>query len=337
MAIVGCVSSTDDGERIASLLSDVFHIDKNSTLNQQFQQWKYWAPHPLLSSRSHVLKDADSVVAHGCIWPIQLRAQSGSLMAFHLIDWAARSDVPGAGMQVFRRCCSGMAAAFSIGGTPAARSVLQAVGFKDYNNMSFLWRPLRPFRSELEESATDWKTPVRAARNLAWFLYPAVNLPAGWDVSPEEPCRIPESLWPCESAGLAVSVRSAKLLEHIVACPAIGRSVCYLLRKDSKPVAYALLVQVRRQVRLADYGPAGLDEETSMVLGISAQVVARSTFPGATTMTAATAEAPVRLGFAKSGFRRWREQPIRVLKLNKALNPINRFRLTLMDWDALCM
>ncbi len=56
-------------------------------------------------------------VAHGCIWPIELQLSEGNLMGFHLIDWAAKGDVPGAGAQVFRQTCVNMPAAFSLGGS----------------------------------------------------------------------------------------------------------------------------------------------------------------------------------------------------------------------------
>jgi len=106
---------------------------------------------------------------------------------------------------------------------------------------------------------------------------------------------------------------------------------------NSSAVAYFLLVQVGDQVRLADYGPAGLDEETSRIVGLGAQALALSMFPDATSVMAATSEPHSRSGFLRSGFRLVREEPIKVLKLNNSLSPISQFRLTLIDGDALCL
>jgi hypothetical protein len=333
-------SSPADRDSITALLSAALGIGENApALDPNFQQWKYWGPHPLIDvSRSHILKEQGSVVAHGCVWPIQLCAPSGSFKAFHLIDWAARRDIPGAGMQVLRQCCCGMAAMFSIGGSAMTRKILPAFGFKPYNHMTFLHRPLRPLQRALRESPADWKMPARVLHNLYMHLYPSRTLPEGWHVSPAELGQIPESLWPTASAGVAVSQRSSQLLTHVMTCPAIRRSACGLLSRGTNPAAaYLLLVQVRNQVRLADYGPSDLDEETSRILGLGAQALALSLFPDATAVIAATSELPTRYGFLRSGFRLIGEEPIKVLKLDKSLSSIASFRLTLLDWDALCL
>ena len=340
MLLAGCVSSPADRDSITSLMREALGISANeSAIDPNFQHWKYWEPHPLIDgSRSHTLKDDRAIVAHGCVWPIQLCTPSGTFKAFHLIDWAAKRDTPGAGMQVLRQCCREMAAVFSIGGSAMTRKILPAFGFKPYNHMTFLRRPLRPFQPALRESPADWKMPARVVRNLSWYYYPSRTLPEGWRLSPVEPGQIPEALWPTTSAGEAVSQRSSRLLSHVVTCPVIRRSTCGLLSKGANPTtAYVLLVQVGDQVRLADYGPAGLDEETSRILGLGAQALALSVFPDATAVIAATSEPPTRSGFLKSGFRLSRDESIKVLKLDKSLSSIERFRLTLLDWDALCL
>lgn len=338
MSFAGCTSSPGDCNSITSLLSTALDISGNTpALDQSIQQWKYWGPHPLIEvSRSHILKEQGAVVAHGGVWPIALCAPSGYFKAFHLIDWAAKRDTPGAGMQVLRQCCGGMAAMFSIGGTAMTKKILPAFGFKSYNHMTFLHRPLRPLKSTLQESRADWKMPARVLRNLYRYLYPLRTLPQGWHVSPTEPGQIQEPLWPSASVGVAVSQRSSRLISHIMTCPAIRRSACALLSKGANPAAaYFLLVQIRDQVRLVDYGPANLDEETSRILGLGAQALARALFPDAITMVAATSESPTLSGFLRSGFRLNYEEPIRVLKLDPSLNSIDRFRLTLLDSDVL--
>lgn len=338
MSFVGYTSSPGDRNNITSLLSAALGIGENAPeVDQRFQQWKYWGPHPLIGvSRSHILKEQGAIVAHGGVWPIELCTPSGYFKAFHLIDWAAKRDSPGAGMQVLRQCCCGMAAMFSIGGTAMTKKILPAFGFKSYNHMSFLQRPLRPLQPALRESPADWKAPARVLRNLYRYLYPSRTLPQGWHVSRTELGQIPESLWPSASAGMAASQRSSQLISHVMSCPAIRRSACGLLSRGANPAAaYFLLVQVRDQVRLADYGPTDLDEETSRILGLGAQALALSLFPDAIAMIAATSELPTLSGFFRSGFSLNYEEPIRVLKLDPSLGSIDRFRLTLLDSDAL--
>src|ERR1700690_418482 len=151
MSVAGCISSLADRSDITLLLRTTLGIDENAiTVAPDFQQWKYWEPHPFTSgSRSHTLTKQGAIVAHACAWPIQLCVPAGSLRAFHLVDWAATTGIPGAGMQVLRDCCSQMAAAFCVGGSAMTKKILPAFGFKPYNHMTFLHRPLQPFQPAL--------------------------------------------------------------------------------------------------------------------------------------------------------------------------------------------
>ena len=334
-----CLSSPADREDINAVLrSELDSTEGAAFLNRELQQWKYWAPHPLTPlSRSHILKKNGTVVGHACAWPVRLLAPSGELNTFHLVDWAARRDRPGTGIQVLRYCCDGMAAAFSIGGSAMTRKILPLAGFKTYNRVAFLFRPLRPVQSAVREAPLNWQTPARALRNVWWALEPKKRLPHGWEITIGDSGNIPQHLLPVQIPGQAVSVRSPEILAHIMACPALRGSACCVLKRGGECLAYLLLVRVGRQVRLADYGPPGLDEETSMVLGTSAQMLARSAFPGAATLVAATTEEPVRTGWIRSGLHAGREETISALKLNPALDHIDRFWMTLLDWDAVCL
>ncbi len=300
-------------------------------------RWKYWTPHPLFArDRSRIIERGSEILAHGGIWPIRLAAELGKFSCFHLIDWAARPNTPGVGVQVLHQCGAGLAANFSIGGSAMSRKIPPVVGFRAYNPMWFLVRPMRPLEPVRSGLKWNWKSPLRAARNLIWYLYPIVKLPADCKVETRQPAEIPECLWPRVLPGIAVSERSPSLLEHISSCPTVRRSACAVLSRESKPLAYMFLVQVGSQIRLADYGPAGLDEETATILGTAAQELAKRLFPTGSDMLAVTSEAAVRNGFARAGFRLNREEPIRVLKIENQLENVDQFRLTLLDWDALC-
>src|SRR5664280_580744 len=141
MPLIGGSSSPAQRDRIARLLTQTIGIDAEQ---EAFQRWKYWDPHPLFpNSRSYVLLDGETIVAHGCSWPVRLQGTFGELPCMHLIDWAAERKVPGAGMQVLQLCQKEVGAVFSIGGSDMTRKILPAFGFKAYNGISFLYRPLR--------------------------------------------------------------------------------------------------------------------------------------------------------------------------------------------------
>ena len=280
-----------------------------------------------------MVRDDSSIVAHGCVWPVVLRTDTGLASAFHLIDWAARKDSPGAGVKVLLQCCANRAGVLVVGGSPATRKILPAIGFKKHNTVSLLQRPLRAVQPALSQSPRDIKLPARVLRNLFRHFWPKTALPDGWSFVPVKPVGIPPELLPGNVAGTAVSVRSPELLDHVMSCPAVSRSSCHLLMRGGTAVGYFVLLQIRKEVRLADYGPAGLDAETARALGSAAQAAARL-FSDCDLLSAETTEDAVRDGFFASGFRLAGEEPINFLRRDKSLPPIERFRLTMIDSDA---
>jgi hypothetical protein len=342
MPVIARASSPADRQRIIELLAESLGLSEDAVaLDPGFLEWKYWAPHPLFSgNRSQLIEKEERLIAHGCIWPIQLATSQGKLICYHLIDWAARRDAPGTGLRVMRRCGAGLTAQFAIGGSAITRQIQPLIGFRSYNHMWILTRPLVSPPVLREFRLVDKRKPARVLRHLLRYLTRFVSRedspPAGWDLAILAPNEIPESLWPGISRGLAVSMRSPELLEHVSKCPVIGKSLCCALYRHSKPMAYLFLIQVGKQLRLADYGPAGLDEQTGMMVGRAALQLAKSLFPSTTEFMAATSETNVLTGLLRVGMRLRREESIQVLKTGTELEQIDCFRLTLLDWDLLC-
>ncbi len=318
---------------------ETIQIDPGATaISREFQRWKYWDPHPFFNSaRSHVLTDESSIVAHACGWPVHLHGPFGEFPSVHLIDWAASRSVPGAGSRALRLFKADVAAVFSIGGSPMTRKILPALGFKSCNIINFMQRPLHPLYPALRDSPRDWKMPARVLRNLNRYAIPRLKIPTGWSVSAITPAEIADSLLPRSSGMEAVSLRSAKVLEHMMACPAFQQARCYLLKQHEKPAAYFCLASVREQARLIDYGPSGLDTDGAEALGMAAQLVGQSDFGRMLEIVTTTTEQSVADGFRRAGFRSVGEEPINVLKLHRGLDPIDHFRMTLADWDAACL
>jgi hypothetical protein len=337
MPLSARVSTPADRDGLTSLLAAVLQVERDApTLDPAFQHWKYWAVHPLVEAgRSHILEQDREIVAHGCAWPIELHTAGASLRAFHLVDWAAQPRFAGAGVEVLRQCTTGHQVMISLGGASLAKRLVSAMGFKPHNRLSLMWFPVRPWAAAARHGATDWKLPARAMRNAFRCARWWPRLPRGWRVVEVLPEGIPDRLWPVPgSRREAVGHRSAQLLSHVLACPLVERGKCLLLERNGRAVAYLFMVQVGGVVRLADFGPARLDAKTCRRIAVGAAAAARSMFPGAHTLVVATSEEPARAGFLGSGYQVRREEPIRVLKLDDAAAGVDRFRLTLLDWDA---
>jgi hypothetical protein len=339
MNLTGRPSCADDRESITVLMRQNLALSQDSpAIAPSVQDWKYWRPHPFFTgSRGYVVHDNERLVSHGSRWPIRLRTAVGVHDAFHLIDWVADRSANGAGMKLLRECSDGLAAVFSIGGTDAGQRIVVAFGFKPANPVWTLVRPLRVSAPTGNEALRDWKFPAHFVRSAWRSVYPLVKVRSEWQCRRVALSDIPESLFPAAAENAAVSVRDARVLKHIAACPRFSRTGAYLLLESSRPIAYFILAQAGRDVRLIDFGPAGLDPRQSQMLGTYVQLSARADFADAAALVTVTTEDSVREGFMRSGLRLQRERTVRVLRLHPALREIQNFRLTMMDWDAACL
>lgn len=353
MAVRARISSPEDREGITKLMQRALGLDEHAvTIDPDFQNWKYWGQHPLTDAgRSYVLDGKERIVGHGCRWPMRVLTLDGSYDAFHLIDWAADSNHAGAGLQVLRDTCEHSAALFSIGGSPTTRRILPALGehlrrrangeqapsYRVAGQVYFLSRPLKPAAAALQESPFGLKTPLRMLRNAYRAASPAVRLTAGYGFNQVRGEEIPEQLWPAPTAELAVGARNPQLLQHFASCPVLKQTMSFVLTRQGTPVAYFFLVLAGKHVRLADYGPASLDEAIAENLGIAAQLAAKKHYPEALRISAVTSEARVRAGWLRSGLRQSYEEETRALTVAPALSSVSQCRITYLDCDALCL
>ncbi len=353
MVVQARISSQDDRGGITELMHRAFGSDLALTaIDPGFQRWKYWDEHPFSAvGRSYVLNGRDRIVGHACRWPMRIVTTARAFDAFHLIDWAADSSHAGAGLQVLRDSCENSAALFSIGGSPTTRRMLPALGqhlrrrsdraqalsYHVAGKVYFLSRPLKPAAAALHESSVDWKTPARVARNALYAALPAAKLPPGVGFEPVLPSDIPKELWPQPSFDSAITARNPALLQHFANCPVLQQSLYFVLTRNGKPIAYFFLVLAGAEVRLADYGPAGLDSHTGKLIGVSAQLAAKQHYPDALRIAAATSEPDVQSGLLDAGLRNTYEEEIRGLIADPALTSVRQYRLTYLDLDALCL
>jgi len=339
MGISGRPSSREDREIITQLMQQELHLaPASAAIEPAFLEWKYWQPHPLCEgSRGYVLQHQGRIVSHGCRWPIRLRTSDGDLDSCHLIDWVADPNIPGAGMKALHECASGMSAMFSIGGSAVGQRVVSAFGFQPIGQVWVLARPLHALNPAWGSSPRDWKFAARLIRNAVWKFLPRSKLASGWRVEPVPLSEIPEGLFPRPTVGQAVSARSAPVLNHMAGCPSFVRFQGYTLSDSVDPIAYFVLAQVRKEVRLIDFGPAGLNADMSQILGAAVQQVAPADFPTASSISTAATETAVREGLLRSGFRDGPPKIMRVLALKPEIRNIPSFRLTMIDWDIACL
>ena len=353
MAVQTRISSPSDRQGITDLMHRAFgHELSPISIDPGFQRWKYWDEHPFMASgRSYVLTGKERIVGHACRWPMRILTPGGSFDAFHLIDWAADSSHAGAGLQVLRDSFENSAALFSIGGSPTTRRMLpalgehlsrratlgQAVSYRTGGQVFFLNRALKVVAPALQESPLGWKTPARVAKNALFSLLPIPRLPAGYSYAQVALKDIPPELWPRPGSEFAVTARTPALMQHFESCPVVQRPMYFLVNRQGRVVAYFLLLLAGGQVRLADYGPAGLDESAAQAIGSAAQIAGKRYYPEALRIATATSELAVRSGFLQSGFHQAYEEEIRGLILDSALRPVQQYRLTYLDCDAVGM
>jgi len=351
MAVQAHISSPSDRNGITELMHRAFGTELNRVaIFPDFQQWKYWEEHPFATGgRSYVLNGKERIVGHACRWPIRILTTTGAFDTFHLIDWAADSTHAGAGLQVLRDSCDNSAALFSIGGTAMTRRMLPAFGehlrrrtnraltYRVGGKLYFLNRPLRTVAPALQDSPLDWRTPGRVARNAVRSALPIPRLPPGYSFAEVSVTEIPEELWPRATSSMATSARSLELWQYVASCPVLQRPMFFVITGNGSPVAYFFLVLAGTQVRVADYGPAGLQSSIAKAIGTAAQLAAKQHYADALRIAAATSEAAVRSGLVDSGFRDSYEEEIRGLMIDPGLSQIEQYRLTYLDGDALCL
>ncbi len=241
-------TTEDEIDRVRSLLRHSFHARADApSLDPELLRWKYYQPGPAWpGSRSYVLSEADTFVAHAAIWPLQVRLQAGLRSGIGYCDWAARQEHRGVGLILLKHLLALAPFVLVIGGAPITRQILPRVGFKLWADLPAYARVLRPFRQVASRPSLNWKEPFRLARNSFWSLAPLSPV-AGWTSEPALPDDAFLSLVHRQTG----SVNDQSLLSFMLSCPGIPfRSL--VLRKAGAMLGYAIVSIVGGQARIAD-------------------------------------------------------------------------------------
>jgi hypothetical protein len=99
----------------------------------QSLQWKYWQVRgDWTGSRSFVLVRGSEILAHAGIVPGMCSRAGGRVRVIHMIDWAARQDVPGAGVSLMKYVGRFTDVLLSIGGSAQTRAILPSLGSRPH-------------------------------------------------------------------------------------------------------------------------------------------------------------------------------------------------------------
>jgi hypothetical protein len=293
---------TEAGEslRVREFLAGVFGADLDApSLRPDLIRWKYYDPRPdWPGSRSYVLERGGEYVAHGCFWPMRLYGVD----ACQIIDWAGAPKAAGAGLLLRREIEKLVSVSVGIGGSEDSRNVMPRAGYKTAAEFRTFVRVLRPFRQfGRRTEPTLLSRAAKTARAWMWSLAPVPRAPTGW--SDEAVARFRD-----EDLG-GGAVRSAELLNYLMACPAV-RMHGYVLRKNGQIAGQLLLAEVDSQARIADMQLTdGEREDWAAAVGLATRVAAAN---GASEVVAHSCFDPLSDALRAAGYRERGSEPIYV-------------------------
>jgi Acetyltransferase (GNAT) domain len=227
----------------------------NSTLEHRHMVWKCWQPHEgWQGSRSYVLTKDDRIVAHGTVVPAVCAWEGERINMLHVIDWAARAEVRGAGAAVMEHIGKLADVIVTSSGSDKGRQLLPFMGFRESSTVVTGYaRPIRPWLYFTASGAQRWRRAARYLRACLWALRATSHRDASWQarrISAEEIASTPIP-WPAPKYGTAVLERKPAVMSYLLQCPAVAMEL-YAAGRGGSPEGYFVLAFTRGQARLID-------------------------------------------------------------------------------------
>ncbi len=240
---------------VAQLLKSVFGPETSPRLlSSEVLQWKFFSPRPgSTGSRSYVLEEDGEIQAHLCELPISFLSPYGEIRSCTFVDWAARPEAKGAGVQIFQYLMEQHETVLTIGGTVQARRLFPKLDFRHYGTLDTFARVVRPWRQHCTRPhRTGWRDLARLARNTFWSIPPPTLAEHEWMATPiSDIDHLPEKAFRVAASKFCLGIRSASWLQYLLNCPVMNCSL-FVLAKASLPRGYFLLNQVGGQCRIVD-------------------------------------------------------------------------------------
>lgn len=297
--------------------------------------WKYWQERSdWPGSRSFVLTQAGRLLAHAAIIPGAFVAQERRVRVIHMIDWAARSSAPVAGVSLMKHVGRLTDVLLAIGGSTQTLRILPHIGFKQHGVVTGYSRPLHPMRVLTSRVGSLWRIPPRFFRSAYWMMTVPRNEFPGWSA---------RRVRPTETAGLAAALtrrsgdvvsfeRSEDSFNYLLACP-IAAMELYAVEQSGRLRGYFMLAHAPGQTRIVD---SWLDNDATADWCALFQCAAReaSRNPDVAELVAWASDALQARALEDSGFHSRLERPVQMLHGKGLAPPKVTLRVQMVDSDA---
>jgi hypothetical protein len=325
-------------EELRTFLEAAFAGDGTPAVlkSPRMQEWKAFVPRPdWPGSRSYILRQADRIAAHACVWPTGFRTTPGDIGCSHLLDWAADPAAAGSGVAIYRHLMQLTDTVLAIGGSSQARRLLPKLGFKPYGTLEFYGVVIRPFRQYRHRPRpSPLREIARLGRNLMWSVPPIGSPIREWSVT----CMERAGRWLDELVSQyipgtrCVGRRSAPFVNYLLDCPAATCSL-YSMSHQDLPRGYFILNEVRGQTRIVDMF-LNSDEPAEWESACRLAVQTAASLASTCEVSAATSLPWLAGVFRKCGFRRCNDRPVMLYDPRRLLTNAPPLHIQMVDSDA---
>ena len=326
-------STPEDGAAIVALMRDA-GLQPDAGI--EHLHWKYWrAREDWPGARSFVLTDGRELLAHGALMPGTLRWGSTRAGVSHMIDWAARREALGAGIQLMKHIARQTDFLLGIGGSQDTLKIMPLLDYRPCGTVKGYVRPLSPLGVLRHSSGARWRMTPRVARSLLWSAMAPRPYAGPWGGARRVGLEDVEHIWtvlPARRSASAALERSPALLRHALACPIVPVE-WFLMEKGGRIGGYFVLSYAPGQARLADLWMDSEDPADWRALVHSAVMQARA--KGGVVEAAAWSSDPLlSKALEDCGFHERFTLPIYLRSSGSAAMPPQAVRVQMLDNDA---
>jgi hypothetical protein len=249
------VTDTSDLRALAKFLVRVYKFEPSDFhFDPGLLEWKYLYPRTgWLGGRSYLLEREGNIVAHAGVCPASVRLPSGQVVSsLTVMDWAADSAIPLAGITLFRKLMGMATTCFIIGGNPVTRQILPHIGFRPAGEAPTYSVWLRPW-GEFRARPCTLRAVLRLLHGFAHPVPMRSRRSRDWDFVPVS--EFDDSLQPILNGARrtwTICLRTIADLNYLLKCPLLEVRG-FLLRHQSHLGGYFIMGKSGWEARLLDF------------------------------------------------------------------------------------